>query len=482
MAVCMTPKWVKTAPQARMSARISADMDTSVLIEWDLSYVATPAIDDATSRKQWRIYVDNRLVDSGIYDIRGKRGLNKITSGNAVVAKSSSKQVIKFRVEFDFDLTIDDVHAGTMIGSSVIVVNTGLSDGTTTDWQKSMQQTFEYYTVDPGTWKDMKKLDNVKSATITRDSQVETLGSATINVTDSVGECYIRIYLITIQNGVREKHPLGTFLVQTPTSSYNGKIRDVSMDAYTPLLELKESPPPLGYSILRGANIMENAYHIVREKARAPVIAANNSETLYTDFVANTDDTWISFLIDLIANAKYTFALDELGRILFTPKQETASLQPVWTYTDDNSSILYPDITMDHDLYGIPNVIEVIYSDGKSNYYARVVNDDPNSPISTVNRGREIVHRVNNPDISGNPTNNQIKKYAQQLLEEMSTMEYTITYIHGYCPVRIGDCVRLDCSKAGLTDIKAKVISQTIKCEPGCPVTEKAVFTTKLWG
>ena len=26
-----------------------------------------------------------------------------------------------------------------------------------------------------------------------------------------------------------------------------------------------------------------------------------------------------------------------------------------------------------------------------------------------------------------------------------------------------------------------KIISQNIKCVPGCPVTAKAVFTTKLW-
>ena len=27
------------------------------------------------------------------------------------------------------------------------------------DWTKTMQQTFEYYVVDPGTWKEMKKID-----------------------------------------------------------------------------------------------------------------------------------------------------------------------------------------------------------------------------------------------------------------------------------------------------------------------------------
>ena len=69
-----------------------------------------------------------------------------------------------------------------------------------TDWSSTMQQTFEYYTVDPGTWKDVKRIDNVIKSSINRDLTAETLGSATIDITGSVGECYIRIYLITIQN------------------------------------------------------------------------------------------------------------------------------------------------------------------------------------------------------------------------------------------------------------------------------------------
>jgi len=349
------------------------------------------------------------------------------------------------------------------------------------DWLSSMQQTFEYYVVDPATWKDMKLISNVKTSTISRDSETETLGSATIDITESIGECYIRIYLVTIQNGLKEKHPLGTFLVQTPSWSFDGKIRDVSVDAYTPLLELKENPPPIGYSVLKGESIMTTAYRLTREHVRAPVVETRSSKTLFTDFVANTNDTWLSFITDLIANDKYTFSLDELGRILFSPKQDISSLQPVWTYNDNNSSILYPEISINQDLYGIPNVVEVIYSKGGECYHARVVNDDANSPTSTVNRGREIVHRVTDPDLSGDPTENQTQEYAEQLLKELSSIEYTISYSHGYCPVRIGDCVRLNYTKAGLVGVKAKVISQSIKCEPGCPVTEKAVFTTKLW-
>ena len=361
------------------------------------------------------------------------------------------------------------------------------------DWTKSMEQSFEYYTVEPTTLADVKRLDVVKSASFSRDAGVETLGSATIDVTNSVGETYIRGYLKTIQNGITEKFPLGTVLVQTPSSSFNGVVMNVSMDAYTPLIELKEKRPPLGYTIRKGTRIMDAAYNIVRDNARAPVTRVEPryetvngepkdvSPTLQYDFVANTNDTWLSFVIDLIANAEYELGLDELGRVLFSPKQETASLQPVWTYDDDNSSILYPELTIDHDLYGIPNVVEVIYSYGSQYREAIAINDDPNSLTSTVNRGRTIVHRVTSPSLAGYVTQEQIDAYAERVLRELSTVEYTISYTHAYCPVRVGDCVRLNYKRAGINGIKAKVISQNIKCTPGCPVSEKAVFTNKLW-
>lgn len=350
------------------------------------------------------------------------------------------------------------------------------------NWKESMQQSFEYFIVDPGTWRDSSKINNVKSCTISRDLETDTLGSATIDVVDLIGECYVRVYLVTIQNGVRERFPLGTFMVQSPSSSYDGRKRDVSMDAYTPLIELKEKMPPIGYSIQKNENIMYFAYTLTNDNVRAPVIEAISDKKLQFDFVADPNEHWLSFLSALTSNAKYSYSLDELGRVFFSPKQEIDSLQPVWTYDDRDDSILYPEITTNQDLYGIPNVVEVSYSNGYVNYFSRVVNDDPNSPTSTVNRGREIIHRVTNPDLVGIPLDFQVDEYAEEMLKELSTLQCTISYSHGYCPVRLGDCVRINYSRAGLMDIKAKVISQSIKCQPGCQVSEKAIFTTKLWG
>lgn len=349
------------------------------------------------------------------------------------------------------------------------------------DWTAPMSQTFEYYVVNPNTWKDVKQLNSITSSNITRDSTVDTLGSASINSNEMLGEAYVRIYLVTIQNGVREKHPLATVLVQTPSSKFDGLVTSVTMDAYTPLIELKENQPPIGYFVPEDSNIMDQAYNITFEHLRAPVVAGASDVTMYKDFVSNSSDTWLTFLSDLLANAKFKFDLDEMGRVLFAPDQDTASMQPVWTYDDGNSSILYPNVTVDHDLYGVPNVVEVVYSDSRNMYVARAVNDEASSPTSIINRGREITTRIEDPDMSGTPTQYVVEEYAREQLRSLSTLEYTISYTHAYNGVRLGDAVRLDYKRAGLNGVKARVISQTIKCEPGCPVTEKARFTVKLW-
>lgn len=427
------------------------------------------------------------------------------------------------------------------------------------DWTKSMQQTYEYYIVNPNTWRDETPYRYVTSSTINRDFETDTLGSASFDITQPIDECYVRTYLVASQNGIREKHPLGIHLVQTPAINFNGKRSSITADGYTPLIELKEKMPPIGFFIQRYRDGIESALTLTKENVRAPVVGSvlktwypetdyephngylpakkwieagvenrhigdifydtrTNPHTIYiwsseviestityswkqidasdlrvseigktritSDFVADIEDTWFTFLSDLLSHINRRFDLDEMGRIGFTQTRKLDAMQPIWTYNDDNSSILDPNVDIDCDLFGIPNVVEVIYSTNL--YSARCVaeNHDPNSPLSIENRGRKIVHRVTDPGFAGvaskEVAKTQVQDYAKQLLKEMSTIERTVTYTHGYCPVRLDDCVRLNYTKAGLNDVKARVISQNIKCVPGCPVTEKAVYSTKL--
>lgn len=350
------------------------------------------------------------------------------------------------------------------------------------NWSESMEQTFEFYKVEPNTWEDDEKITSITSATFNRDLTNETLGSASIDTTEFMDECYIRGYIVVKQNGIEQKFALGTVLVQTPSDKFDGKLHTYSLDAYTPLVELKTNNPPIGYSIMKKTPIMETAALLCSENMRAPIVSAEDSTTLENNFVSDLSDTWMSYLSSLVSNAKYEFGLDERGQVIFNPIQEVAKLQPVWVYTDDNFSILLPDITNKRDLYNVPNVVEVVYSTGTGYLTSRVENNDPNSPVSIKNRGRQILYRDTNPNIQGDPSQAYLDDYAKQLLKSLSCMERTITYSHGYCPTKLGDCIVINSEKANLVNVKAKVVSQSIKCNTGCIVNETATFTEQLWG
>lgn len=352
------------------------------------------------------------------------------------------------------------------------------------NWTESMEQTYQFFKVDPNSWTEIEPIRTITSCTVSRDSTQETLGSASLNSTEDFGECYIRIYLVTRQNRITERFCLGTFLCQTPEYNYDGTISNLSITCYTPLLELKDTLPPLGYTVFKASNIMMSAYDIIHENCRAPVTPPKGmSQTLVEDFVSEPSDTWLSYSTDLMAKAEFQFGLSDRCEIFFDKIQDMKSLQPMYTFSDDNSSLLMPSIKDKRDLYGIPNVLEMVYTTPSGEYYYTVVeNNDPASEISIVNRGRRVVQRVDNPEFPGNPTHDEFIQYAKQYLKKLSTLEHTITFSYGFIPeVVLGSCVRLNYTRAGISNVRARITSQTINCSTGCTVDATATYTTELW-
>ena len=351
------------------------------------------------------------------------------------------------------------------------------------DWTKSMQQTFEYYIVDPATWHDVRLIDTVRSCTITRDTSLDTLGSATLDCDEDLNDKYVRCYLIATQKGETQKVPLGTHLYQSPSTVFDGKKHSISHDGYTPLIELKEKQMQLGTSIPKNSNILDTAYTILTDNSlRAPVIKGEDSSTLTGDFLSEDSDTRLTFLTDLLASAKFSLGLDELDKVIFVPNREGSAMQPIWTYDDDNSSILYPEFTKTRDIFGIPNRIEVVHSEpNQSPLVAVIENTDITSIVSYQARGRWITYRETDPDVVPGINLTQLKEYAYNKLRDLSTVEYKVVYTHGYCPARLGDCVRLNYGLADFNNQNVKIIRQVIKCEEGCPVEETSVLTEHLW-
>lgn len=364
----------------------------------------------------------------------------------------------------------------------------------TIDWTASMQQTYEYYTVDPVTWMDINRVDSVMSSSINRDSKSETYGSSSLETTELLDECYIRTYMVAKQNGRDFKFPLGTYLYTTAADTYDGIVHRYSMTGYTPLIELTEKPVPLGYWIKGRSGVMpgrdaeevlRKISGIIKENSRCRIsISDSTRRFLINDYVAAPTENWLDIVKALITatyDAQYYIVVDPMGTVKLINNDDVEKTTAKYVFDDGNSSILLPNTSIQTEYFGIPNVVELIYNGRTGNFRSVVKNEDPSSIVSTVRRGREVVKRVFMTNTVNKETQEAIDARARELLENASTIEKTIAYSHGYCDVSVGDCVILNYKAANLTNIRAKVIAQSISCVPGCTVDETAVYTEKLW-
>jgi hypothetical protein len=368
------------------------------------------------------------------------------------------------------------------------------------DWTKSMSQTYEFYIVNPYTGMDKQRLYNVTGASVTRDLQSDTQVSGSIEYDGELGEVYVRVYLVAEQGDEHEKIPLITMLCQTPSTSFNGKYKKTSITGYSPLIELQNCYPPFGYTIPKYIN--EASYkkewaldkkipELCSEHMRMTVLSIGedlssvNKEKLTQPMAIDPQQSWFEVITSLINLTDYMFKVTPSGIIYFDKKPKINKMAVTWTYDTENSSILSSDVTIDRDIYNVPNVIEVIATSTTGNVITKVVeNNDINSITSIPSRDRKVVKRIVNPNDLGNisPSNESvITTYANNLLEKENELSYKISYKHGYCPVNIGDCVRINYPDAGIDNVKALVISQKIDCKTGCEVEETAIFTMKLY-
>lgn len=351
------------------------------------------------------------------------------------------------------------------------------------DWTKSMRQSFEFYLVDPDSLTDIKKLDCVISASITYDYDSELFSYGTIECDYIGNEIYVRIYLIAEQNNETERHVIGTLMAQSPSKTLGTTRTSTTYQCYSVLLESRDKLLPLGYSLNKSARISTNAKDILDDSLRRPCISSitDNTETLFDTFVSNPDDSPLSFVSDLLDKVDAHIEVTTYGDVLIVPNQQVNELSPVYVFKDDESSILYADLTVEKDIFAIPNRLEVYLSNAGGSMYSEAENNDQNSILSIPNRGRVIAKRETEPAITGTPTQAELDEYAKRTLHNLSELQYDITFEHGYHPdVAVGRCVLLNYGEE-FKNVRAYIKAQTIDCRTGCKITSTAVITENLW-
>lgn len=99
-------------------------------------------------------------------------------------------------------------------------------------------------------------------------------------------------------------------------------------------------------------------------------------------------------VVDRIAESInfHTVRFDEEGRLVLASYVSPGDRTPEYHYTDDQYSIMYPDVEVGFDLSEIANVWIVSLNEAdESSVYIKLENWDPANPFSIPSRGRKIV-------------------------------------------------------------------------------------------
>ena len=118
------------------------------------------------------------------------------------------------------------------------------------------------------------------------------------------------------------------------------------------------------------------------------------------------------------------------------------------------------------DLYSCPNVYRA--TSGDVTGIAR--DEDPDSPLSIQNRGREVWKSESGVNLASNES---VAQYARRMLKQAQQVRKSASYTRRYMPnVRPSDLIRMGYPAQGLTGVYV-VQSQTIALEYGAATDEQ---------
>lgn len=335
------------------------------------------------------------------------------------------------------------------------------------DWAKGYSSMYYATVVDRNTWADTTRFE-ITGGTIqkTDDDLLESADIDTVNYSET-NEQWIRVWLDTRQEGGSYSHtPLFTGLATSPSKSINGVVETNSVQCYSVLKPAQDVLLPRGWYAPIDIGIGTLIKRLL-SVCFAPVDIYPEESFLEYAIIAEDGETNLSMAWALATAAGWLIKIGGDGVISIGPKDDTTKL-----FIGANSNdIVETSISVEYDWYACPNVLRAT-SNGVS---ATVRDDDPDSILSTVSRGREIWAEENDCELASGQS---VSEYARAKLSELQTVMMKVSYDRRFYPgVSIGDVIHFDYPVQNLMG-RYLISSQSITLGHNAKVSEEVV---KIW-
>ena len=335
------------------------------------------------------------------------------------------------------------------------------------DWSKSYYSEWRVFRVNRDTWADAEQLENVEKISITRTADGNLLESGSMEITGDFEPDYYRIVMTAIQDDDVARVDVGTLLFDVNGGVVNYGTIQQNADGYSVLYPASTEKIITGAYAPAGVDGAAYCGELLAKSINAPV-QVDGSFTLNDHVVHEIGSSVLEAVWSVLDAGNFVIQIDGRGVVHILPKPTEPSL----ILDNANTRLLSHGINYTRDLSEIPNRYICIID----NYKVIATNSDPNSIVSTVNRG----FYVDEVDESPVPVNNEtLNQYAENRLHALSYMEDKRTYKREYYPdVNLYDIVRgsIDGLEGDL-----RVNEQSINCGHGITINETANMEVNLW-
>lgn len=333
------------------------------------------------------------------------------------------------------------------------------------DWSKGYTATYYATIVDPVTWRDTERFD-ITSGSITRNMDFlrESCSLEASSGQETI-EKWVRVWRDVEQNGDYSHDAIFTGLATTPRNEIEGLFRSDALECYSVLKPADDVNLLRGYYVSAGVNGAETIRSLL-DVTPAPVSIADTETppTISSTLVAEDGETHLTMIEKILTIIDWRLRISGNGEILICPPAVDSSEM----FEPNELDILEPTIKIEADWFGIPNVFCAINDD----ITAIARDDDPDSKLSTISRGREVWVTETSPSLSDNET---IDQYASRRLKEEQIIEKKARYNRRYIPDIVpGDLVLLHYPEQDLDGLYL-ITSQSIELSHDATTSEEAV-------
>lgn len=290
----------------------------------------------------------------------------------------------------------------------------------------------------------------------------------------------VRIYHgYSDSNGEQPLRPLATLMFSLSKPTYEGVTVSGKLNCRSMLSVLSSKDYGAPFTISAGTQAVQKAIELTESLG----LRVNNPDpSAYTIREGRTfkaeEANYLTIVNWLLDAAGYASAwVDAYGVVQMTPYIEPTERKPSLTLADDESSIMYPELSKSSDYADTPNVVRLCYETDEETLIAFATNVDPNSRASLPSRGYEVTYRESVSELSGDTQAERLASLEsmarQKLLDKSSDIEYVegrCQYVDGLAP---NNAMGIDYARADL-EWRGALTNVSISLDKSMPADFKA--------